>query len=241
LRVRRKRVWRFSILAVAIGVTAVFSAQGANAILTEPSAPANLTATAGNQIVQLSWDAAQANIVEIDHYNVYRSDTCSAPECGAFYASVPASQTTYDDENVTNASTYYYQVSAVNTLGQEGAQSDVVSATPFDPELPGPPQNLTASTEFREAGDSVHFTVLLTWQPPARDGGTEIIQYNVYGNSRSPQDSSPTTLLARVRGDVLEYTDRYNGPSCGHQYFVTAVNTNGEGPPSSASSGGPGC
>ncbi len=46
--------------------------------------------------------------------------------------------TSYDDAAVTNGTTYYYRVTAVNAVG-ESAPSNEVAATPQPPQLPGAP------------------------------------------------------------------------------------------------------
>src|SRR5205823_1097769 len=86
-----------------------------------PGAPTNLTATAGNGQVGLSWSASSG----ATSYNVKRSTTSGGP-----YTSIASPTTTsYTDTGVTNGTTYYYVVSAVNTAG-ESANSSQVSATP---------------------------------------------------------------------------------------------------------------
>jgi len=74
------------------------------------TAPANLTATAGSSQVQLSWWAASAGT----SYNVKRSLISGGP-----YAVITnVSTTSYTDTNIVNNRTYYYVVSAVNSIGE---------------------------------------------------------------------------------------------------------------------------
>jgi hypothetical protein len=87
-----------------------------------PTAPTNLRANPGNQQVVLNWDAVSS----ADTYKVYRSGTSGGPY------TVQASgltNTTYTDTTVTNDSTYYYVVTAVNANG-ESPNSNEVSAKP---------------------------------------------------------------------------------------------------------------
>ena len=90
--------------------------------VTPPSAaPASLTATAGNRQVQLSWwDASVAN-----SYNLKRSLTNGGP----YVTITNVTTTSYTDTNLVNNQTYYYVVSAVNTVG-EGTNSAQVSTSP---------------------------------------------------------------------------------------------------------------
>ena len=89
-----------------------------------PAAPSGLTATAGNQQVSLSWTASSGAA----SYNVKRSTTN-----GGSYTTVNSPATnSYTDTGLTNGTTYYYVVSAVNRYG-ESANSSQASATPTAP------------------------------------------------------------------------------------------------------------
>jgi PKD repeat protein len=98
---------------------------------TPPAAPTGLTASPGNGQVSLSWTAPASNGgVNITSYRVYRG-TASGSEtllttggCSGLGAVL-----TCTDSGLTNGQTYYYKVSAVNSLG-EGAQSGEANATP---------------------------------------------------------------------------------------------------------------
>ena len=86
-----------------------------------PSAPTGLTATPGNAQVALSWTASTG----ATSYNVKRS-TLS----GSGYATVSSpTGTSYTNTGLTNGTTYYFVVSAVNASG-ESANSSQASATP---------------------------------------------------------------------------------------------------------------
>ena len=96
-----------------------------NAPLTAPATPTGLQATGGNAQVSLSWSASTGAA----SYNLKRSTTNGGP-----YNTAVASPTVtnYTDTTVTNGTTYYYVVSAVNTAGQS-ANSAQASATPASP------------------------------------------------------------------------------------------------------------
>ncbi len=93
--------------------------------VTAPATPTGLQATGGNAQVSLSWNASTGAA----SYNVKRSTTNGGP-----YSTAVASPTAtnYTDTTVTNGTTYYYVVSAVNTAGQSG-NSAQASATPANP------------------------------------------------------------------------------------------------------------
>ncbi len=93
------------------------------------TAPANLIATAGGSQVTLSWDA----IAGATGYNVKRSTTAGGP-----YITIATNviATRYIDNTVTNGTTYYYVVTAVNSDGNESANSNEASATPVAAQVP---------------------------------------------------------------------------------------------------------
>lgn len=92
-----------------------------------PVTPANLTATAGNAQVSLSWSVSSG----ATSYNVERSTTSGGP-----YPQIAATSTnSYTDTGLTNGVTYYYVVSAVNSAGKS-ANSAQASATPTVPSNP---------------------------------------------------------------------------------------------------------
>ncbi|WP_307795321.1 PKD domain-containing protein [Actinacidiphila acididurans] len=98
---------------------------------TPPGAPTGLTATAGNGQASLSWQAPASNGgVDITSYRVYRGTSPGSETLltsgGCANPGVTPSCT---DTGLTNGQTYYYKVSAVNSLG-EGAQSSETSVTP---------------------------------------------------------------------------------------------------------------
>ncbi|RAV22231.1 Kelch repeat-containing protein [Paenibacillus contaminans] len=95
----------------------------------QPAAPINLTATGGNAKVDLSWSA----VAGATGYNVKRSTTEGGP-----YTTIATgvAGTTYTDTAVTNGTTYYYVVTAVNA-GGESANSNEASATPQAPASTG--------------------------------------------------------------------------------------------------------
>jgi fibronectin type 3 domain-containing protein len=91
-----------------------------SAAASAPAVPTNLVATAGNAQVALSWNSSSG----ATRYNIYRG-TASGGE--TFLTSVTG--TTFNDTGLTNGTKYYYQVTAVNNVG-ESSRPNEVSATP---------------------------------------------------------------------------------------------------------------
>jgi fibronectin type 3 domain-containing protein len=88
-----------------------------------PAAPTGLSATAGNSQVSLSWTASSG----ATSYNVYRGTTAGGESTTAIATGVTG--TAYTNTGLTNGTTYYYKVAAVNSSGTS-AMSNEASATP---------------------------------------------------------------------------------------------------------------
>ena len=179
--------------------------------LSEPSAPRNLVARAGDGYVNLSWEVPEDDGGSpVTGYKIYRG-TRSGNE--VFLTTVGNVTIHYNDTGLTNGRTYYYRVSAVNGLG-EGELSVEVNATPKT--IPSAPQNLVA-----RAGNRY---VVLTWEAPADDGGSPIIGYKIYRGT-----SSGNVVLLTTVGNETRYND--TGLTNGQRYYyrVSAVNDVGEG------------
>jgi len=175
-----------------------------------PAAPTGLTASAGNAQVSLSWNASTG----ATSYHVKRSTTSGGPytEIGAPTA------TNYTDTGVTNGTTYFYVVSAVNS-GGESANSAQVSATPNTP--PAAPTGLSAS-----AGNA---QVSLSWN--ASTGATS------YHVKRSTTSGGPYTQVGAPTATNYTDTGLTNGTT--YFYVVSAVNSAGESANSTQASATP--
>lgn len=179
------------------------------------TAPRNLQATAGDGRIILSWDQpvddGGCNIIE---YRIYRS-TASGGE--VYYTSVNGSTTTYTDNNVVNGQTYYYKVSAVNTVC-EGPESNESSATVNSGVIrtPSAPQALQAV-----AGGNV----TLSWSLPSDDGGSNITEYKIYRSITSDTE----IYYDSVEGTTTSYIDTNVINGVTYYYKVSAVNSAGEG------------
>ncbi len=92
-----------------------------------PEAPTGLEATAGNAQVALNWDDNTEG--DLAGYNVYRSEDIGGPYTETEkIATVTASE--YTDTGLTNDTTYYYVVTALDDLDNESVYSAEASATP---------------------------------------------------------------------------------------------------------------
>ena len=119
---------------------------------TLPLLPSIVQAAPGDGAIALAWNPpAFDGGTPITNYTIYRGTSSSALTLFTTVGDVTAQL----DTAVTNGVRYYYQVSAVNAVG-EGPRSNEVSSTPIGP--PSTPRSLQAS-----GGDG---SVGLTWQAP---------------------------------------------------------------------------
>ncbi|MCS3640704.1 T9SS type A sorting domain-containing protein [Salinibacter ruber] len=89
-----------------------------------PGPPSSLSAQSGADGAQIEWEARSAG--DLSQYYIYRdtSATSSTIYTSAPVDSVSAGTTTYQDTGLQAGKTYYYRVSAVDSLGNESAVSN---------------------------------------------------------------------------------------------------------------------
>jgi hypothetical protein len=122
-----------------------------------PGPPSLASPTVGNQSVGLSWSApASTGGATITDYAVYRSTTSGTE---AFLANTGGALN-YTDTAVTNGTTYYYKVAAINVAGT-GALSNEQSATPSAP-VPDFTLAATPTSRTISRGSSTTYTVTVT-------------------------------------------------------------------------------
>jgi c-di-GMP-binding flagellar brake protein YcgR len=187
---------------------------------TVPSAPRNLSATAGNANVTLSWEPpADDGGMAVTNYAIYYGTISGNYTMNITVGNISEYQIT----GLTNGQRYYFAVSAINAVG-ESEKSNEATALPCT--IPSPPQDLTAV-----AGNS---NVKLTWQPPADNGGLPVSGYIIY------YGVSPGNYTTNITVDnVTTYT--ITSLTNGQRYYfaVSAINAVGESEKSNEASATP--
>jgi len=178
-----------------------------------PFSPGDLTAASGDQSVAVSWETVPG----ATSYNVMRGLTSGSE---TLLANVSSSTSTYDDTAVTNGTTYYYEITGVDSAGT-GAPSNEASAAPASAVPPAP--TLTAT-----AGNT---QITLSWTTAA--GATS---YNVYEGTSSGGESG-TPITTGVTGNTYTVTGLTNGTT--YYFEVAGVNSIGAGADSNQASATP--
>ena len=178
-----------------------------------PSPPQGIDILGSDGYIRLSWEIPVVNGgSNILSYIIYRgTDEFDL----TLLSRVNATKLFYNDTDVVNGKTYFYRVSAANSL-HEGGMSAILNATAG--KRPSPPRNLAATV-----GDGY---VDLFWDDPLEDNGIVITEYRVYRGSGSGNGSFLTSVSNNIydwyRDDSVEMDER------GYFYRVTAVNEIGE-------------
>jgi len=135
-----------------------------------PSAPAGLSAIAGDTEVSLSWTENEED--DLGYYNVYRSTNGSG-----WITASSATLTVFTDTVLENNATYWYRITAVDTSGNESSYSNDVSTMPVDMMPPANPAGMYGEI----SADGKTFT--LRWSVVKSTDGTDcedLAGYNVY-------------------------------------------------------------
>jgi hypothetical protein len=126
--------------------------------LTKPSAPQGLIAAAGDASVGLSWSAPSSTGGAAVSYNVYRGAASGGEGTTPFVTGL--STTSYTDKAVSNGTTYYYTVTAVNPTGESPASNEA-SATPTAP-APDFSLSATPASQSVTQGGTTSYSVTVT-------------------------------------------------------------------------------
>ncbi|MCH7573898.1 MAG: fibronectin type III domain-containing protein [Candidatus Marinimicrobia bacterium] len=178
-----------------------------------PLPPTGLTATAGDGQIDLHWNPN----AEDDFFKYYiNGGTTTAPTTRVdSTAGGNLNDTTATLIGLSNGTTYFYRITAVDSSGNASAYSGEVNATPVDLTAPAIPAALAAT-----AGDG---QINLHWNPNAE---ADFLHYRVYGGTVT----APTTVVdSTTGGDLNDTTATLTGLSNGTTYYyrITAVDSAG--------------
>lgn len=182
-----------------------------------PGAPGDLAASGGPGAgeITLTWSAAES-LGGVTSYQVYRlAEDGNTTLVGA----TDGATLTFTETGLASGVAYTYVVTASDLAG-EGPASAPATATTLA--APGAPQDVAATPgPLGTIGE-----IVVTWQPPADDGGLAIFAYHVY------RDGIPVATLG---ADATGWTDSGRDLTTPHTYAVSAQNDAGEGAQSDGS------
>jgi hypothetical protein len=173
---------------------------------TIPAVPTGVMTTAGDAQVAIAWSASSG----ATSYHVKRGTASGGP-----FTQISAPTTTsFTDTSVTNGTTYFYVVSALNSTG-ESADSTAASAKPTAPTQPQSQILPTPTSLVATAGNA---QISLTWA--ISSGATS------YHVKRSITTGGPYTQISAPTTNTFLNTNLTNGTK--YFYVVSALNAAGE-------------
>jgi fibronectin type 3 domain-containing protein len=170
---------------------------------TIPNPPTNMAAIAGNTQVKLTWAPA----LGAAGYNVKRGIASG----GSYTNTVISTSTNGVDAGLVNGTTYYYIVTAFNSIGEStnSVQLCVTPTTTGTP--PAAPTNLVAMAGATQ--------IALKWNSSPGATSYNIKRTTVFGGTFTVVASGIATT---------NYTDANLAPDTTYYYVVSAVNAAGE-------------
>ncbi len=172
-----------------------------------PATPTGLAAIPGDGQASLRWNASSG----ATSWNVYRSSD------GVTYTlDATVTQTNFIEAGLSDGSSYSYEVSAVNSIGESAA----IAPVSVTPQVPPPAPTLQSATPSNNsfAMTDANFAVALQWAPSAGASSYNIL-YSTTGGS------GYATVASGVSG--TSYTDLEVAPATTYYFVIQAVGAGG--------------
>ena len=179
---------------------------------TAPPVPDNVTATAGDRQITLSWEAPPASDL-----NGYSWGIGTASGTYTQVRNVERDVTSVTVPGLSNGTQYFLSVLAYDTSGNESAYAAEVTATPVAETDTTPPAKPTGLTATGESDTSIR----LTWNQNAE---TDISFYRL---RRLSADGLIYQGIATTDAGTTTYLDAGLAPSSVERYVLEAVDTSG--------------
>lgn len=202
----------FRVAAKNVAGTGTYSTIASAVIpATVPDAPPAVASLDGNETATITWEVPASNGSSISYYKIEKSEN----NLDWSVVTSTATGTAYAVTGLTNGTSYYFRVSAINGKGvgnPRSASSYIIPSTvPSAPSAPTP-------TPLSD-------TVTVTWSAPNNNGNAIIsyeVQYSVTGAN------TWVTANSAVGGTSLIVTGLT--PNQAYDFRITARNGKGQGP-----------
>jgi fibronectin type 3 domain-containing protein len=191
----------FRLKANNVSGSSAYSSEVSAGPVGPPSAP-TLTGTPGNNKAYLSWPASPG----ATSYAVYKGTSADGEGANPVKSIV---ETSTIMTGLTNGSTYYFKVKAVNAQGASG-YSNEAAVTPVPP--PDAPTSVTATTV--NSG-----SITLNWA-----AGANALTYNIYRGASAGGESA-TPIKTGVTGAT--FTAKGLAPNTTYYFRLKSVNGSG--------------
>ncbi len=191
-------------------IWALFSEGGWNPA---PAAPKLLVATPGDRRVSLTWLVTTEP--DLASYYLYRH-TARDSKLVTPINTLPRADTSTTDIDLTNGTTYWYWLSAVDSAGNESKLSMGRSATPRNLTPPSVPTGVIAAE-----GDS---SVTLAWSPNTE---ADLSHYVVYQGTTAGFTPTSADSAARVNAPDTSVTLTGLANDTTYYFRITAVDSAG--------------
>lgn len=182
------------ILLALLAVVAVIAGPAAPVAAAPPDAPGNVAGVVVSSTeVTVSWDAPALNGATLDGYTI----TSSPPSTSA---SVDDVTTTVAMTGLTPGETYTFSVVANSASDGDSAAGSSGAVTTFD--VPTSPTGVAGSSPTATS-------MLVSWTPPADDGGTPITSYTVEampGGATAAAGGGDTSVIVPGLSSGTAYT-----------------------------------
>ena len=185
-----------------------------------PGQPENLRARAtGPTSITLAWETpANDGGERITGYTIRRRGSSDGPWI-TIVPNTGLTATTFTNTGLQPATSYWYQVAAINRVGP--GQWSFEASTSTYAQAPGAPFNLTALAVGTSRID-------LSWSAPRNTGGAPILGYRI----EASDDERRTWRIIRrnTNSTGTTFSDVNLQPATTRYYRVAAINTAGTGP-----------
>jgi thermitase len=188
-------------------------ASATTAGLSDTTPPSQVTGVIASAVsysqINLSWAASTAP--DLNNYRVYRSTSAT----GTFSLIASPTTNSYSNTGLTASTPYYYQVSAVDKSGNEGARSSTASTTTGA--APAKQMHIAGISMSLSGSSYVRATAVIT---VVDANGTPVSSARVYGHwSVATTDSDSATTNTSGRATV--YSNSVYRPASGKTYVFT--------------------